>query len=141
MARNAYAAAFSRAQGGKHPGHARRGNKFGAKVTPCRHNHAHASRAEARRCDALHLLERAGEIVGLKQQPQYWFTINGRQVLHENGRRVGYKADFAYFEIGKDGRETAVVEDVKGAYRDNAWTLRKAMFRALYPEIDLREVS
>lgn len=112
------------------------GNKFGAKQARCHAGHSHASRAEARRCDQLHLLERAGAIRDLRQQPQFWFTIDGRQVKHENGRRVGYRADFDYFEGDRH-----VVEDVKGAYRDDAWTLRKAIFRALFPDVDLREVS
>ena len=111
-------------------------NKFGAKKCACHAGHGHASKAEARRCNELALLQRAGTIRELRQQPQFWFVIDGRQVKHEGGRRVGYKADFAYFE-----GETHVVEDVKGNYRDDAWTLRKAIFRALFPDIVLREVA
>jgi hypothetical protein len=111
------------------------GNKFSAKRAACQHDHEHASKAEARRCNELHLLERAGAIRELQHQPQFWFVIDGRQVKHEGGRRVGYRADFAYFEGDKH-----VVEDVKGAYRDDAWTLRKAIFRALFPQVELREV-
>ena len=111
------------------------GNKFSAKKCVCQAGHGHASKAEARRCDQLHLLQRAGQISDLQQQPQFWFVINGEQVKHEGGRRVGYRADFAYQEGGKP-----IVEDVKGAYRDDAWTLRKAIFRALFPTIELREV-
>lgn len=111
------------------------GNKFGARRAACAAGHAHASKAEARRCDTLHLLQRAGEIGELQQQPQFWFVIDGRQVVHEGGRRVGYRADFSYLSGGR-----LIVEDVKGAYRDDAWTLRKAIFRALFPDIELREV-
>lgn len=114
-----------------------RGNKFFAKKTPCRHGHTHASAREAKRCNELHLLLRAGEIEDLELQPQFWFSINGHQVKHENGRRVGYKADFRYTD-----RQTAqrVVEDSKGPFRDDAWTLRKAIFKALFPHLLLREV-
>lgn len=111
-------------------------NKFSAKITVCRAEHSHGSKREARRCDELHLLLRAGAIADLQQQPQFWFIINGAQAVHENGRRVGYKGDFSYIEAGR-----LVVEDVKGAYRDDAWTLRKAIFKALFPAIDLREVA
>ena len=113
-----------------------RRNKFGAKKAVCAEGHVHASKAEARRCDHLHLLARAGEIRDLEVQPQFWFVIDGEQVKHEGGRRVGYKADFSYRERGRH-----VVEDVKGGYRDDAWTLRKAIFRALFPDIELREVA
>ncbi len=128
------------------------GNKFGAKGCACSAGHQHPSKAEARRCDQLHLLARAGVIRDLEVQPQFWFVIpvvrevNGKvevsheQVKHEGGRRVGYRADFAYREARTDGAFRHVVEDVKGAYRDDAWTLRKAIFRALFPAIELREV-
>ena len=112
-----------------------RANKFSAKKAACHHGHGHASKAEARRCNELHLLERAGTIRDLQQQPQFFFVIAGVPVKHENGRSCGYRADFAYFEGDRH-----VVEDVKGNYRDDAWTLRKTIFRALFPEIDLREV-
>src|SRR3546814_5547959 len=74
-------------------------------------------------------------IADLVVQPQYWFAINGVQVKHENGRRLGYRADFAYRDIEKGAD---VVEDVKGGYRDDAWTIRKAVFRALFPNLELR---
>ena len=112
-----------------------RRNKFGAKKATCADGHLHASKAEARRCADLHELWRVGVIGDLTVQPQFWFIINGQQVKHANGRRVGYKADFSYWRGPRH-----VVEDVKGDYRDDAWTLRKAIFRALFPDIELREV-
>lgn len=111
-------------------------NKYGARKTVCGAGHQHDSKVEARRCGELHLLQRAGEIAELVVQPQYWFVINGTAVIHENGRRCGYRADFSYTERGK-----FIVEDVKGAYRDAAWVLRKAIFRACFPDIILKEVS
>lgn len=111
-------------------------NKYGAKKSVCCAGHKHDSKVEARRCGDLHLLQRAGEISELIVQPQYWFVINGTAVIHENGRRCGYRADFSYTERG-----SRVVEDVKGAYRDAAWVLRKAIFRACFPDIILKEVS
>ena len=112
-------------------------NKFFAKKTPCRQGHVHHSAREAKRCNELHLMLRAGDIEDLELQPQFWFAIDGKQVKHENGRRVGYKADFSYVDRHSGAR---IVEDSKGPFRDNAWTLRKAIFRALHPELVLREV-
>lgn len=114
-----------------------RGNKFFAKKTPCKQGHTHASGREAKRCNELHLMLRAGDIEDLELQPQFWFEIDGKVIKHSNGRRVGYKADFLY----TDRREAVrVVEDAKGPFRDNAWTLRKAIFKALNPHLVLREV-
>ena len=115
----------------------RGGNKFFAKKTVCNQGHTHASKREAKRCEELHLMLRAGDIEALEQQPQFWFELNGRPIKHENGRRVGYKADFGYIDRHSGSR---VIEDSKGPFRDNAWTLRKAIFRALYPDLVLREV-
>lgn len=110
-------------------------NKYSARKTACRNGHSHASGREARRCDELHLLERAGEITHLEIEPQFWFVIDGIQVKHTNGRRVGYKPDFTYRE--RDG--SVVAEDSKGV-RTEAYVLRAAMFRALFPHMELREV-
>jgi hypothetical protein len=111
----------------------KRGNKYHAKTAACSHGHTHDSRKEARRCDELHLLQRGGVISDLRVQVQFWFTIDGRQVKHENGRRVGIKLDFGYVENGAN-----VVEDTKGV-KTEAYVLRAAIFRALFPTIALRE--
>lgn len=127
-------------------------NKFGAKQTTCAAGHGHASRKEARRCNDLHLLERAGEIMALKQQPKFFFVVDGRAVTGDGGRQVFYTADFSYLEPAKkpagslvvvehDGKKLIhVVEDVKGPYRNDTWKLRKAFFRACFPQYELREV-
>ncbi|HOT83244.1 MAG TPA: DUF1064 domain-containing protein [Candidatus Defluviicoccus seviourii] len=112
----------------------KRGNKFHAKKAACQHGHTHDSRKEARVCDDYHILQRAGHISGLEVQAQYWFTINGVQIKHANGRRVGAKWDFRFTQDGK-----TVCADAKGV-RTEAYVLRAAIFRALYPEIELREV-
>jgi hypothetical protein len=46
----------------------KRGNKFGAKRCHCQSGHMHDSIAEARRCNDLVMLERAGAIRNLRQQ-------------------------------------------------------------------------
>jgi hypothetical protein len=114
----------------------RGGNKYGAKKTHCSVGHKHDSKREASRCEKLHQLEADGYISDLELQPQFWFDIDGKPLKHDNGRRVGYKADFLYTDMVEG---TRVVEDAKGmAARD--WPIRKAIFRALNPHLILREV-
>jgi len=117
-------------------------NKFSAKRTCCAHGHTHASKAEARRCDTLHLLQRAGSIRGLEQQPKFYFTMpDGRQVRDERNRAIRYTADFRFEELTPRGW-SPVVEDVKSrATMTEAATLRIAFFRAFHPDIELREVA
>jgi hypothetical protein len=113
----------------------RRFGKYRAVKAQCNAGHTHDSKREAIRCNELHALEAAGEISDLMIHPQYWFVINGRQLKHSNGRRVGYKSDFEYVENGM-----LVTEDVKGVVvRD--WPLRRAVFKALYPHHYLRETK
>ena len=114
----------------------KRPNKYGAKKTACRAGHVHASKREAARCDELHLLVRAGEIESLELHPKFWFSINGQQLKHDTGRRVGYTADFSFIDRQSGKR---VIEDTKG-FSARDWPLRKALFRALYPDLILREV-
>jgi hypothetical protein len=109
--------------------------KYRAVKAQCGAGHTHDSKREAIRCNELHILQAAGEITDLTIHPQYWFVINGRQLKHPNGRRVGYKSDFEYVENGM-----LVTEDVKGVVvRD--WPLRRAVFVALFPNHDLRETK
>jgi len=113
----------------------RRFGKYRAVKSQCRAGHTHDSKREAVRCNELHDLQAAGAISDLIIHPQYWFVINGRQVKHGNGRRVGYKSDFEYVEKGIN-----VTEDVKGVVvRD--WPLRRAIFIALFPDHQLRETK
>lgn len=110
-----------------------KGNKYQAVKTACGFGHEHASKKEARRCAELHLLQRAGEISDLELEPRYYFTVNGHVLTHDRGRRAVYTPDFRYREAG-----VLVVEDSKGM-RVRDWPLRKALFRACYPDILVRE--
>lgn len=111
----------------------KRFGKYRAVKSQCSAGHTHDSKREAIRCNELHALEAAGEITDLIIHPQYWFVINGKQLKHANGRRVGYKSDFEYIECG-----IKITEDVKGVIvRD--WPLRRAVFIALFPDHQLRE--
>lgn len=109
-------------------------SKYGAKKTVCGQGHQHDSKREAARCDELHDLWAVGQIANLEMQKQFWFCINGKQLKHRNGRRVGYLCDFAFIQNGKN-----VAVEVKGfSVRD--WPLRRAIFEALFPEWELREL-
>jgi len=105
----------------------RRSSKYNNQPTPCRHGHMHASVKEASRCNELHLLERAGKIERLEQQPQFPVEINAKRVCV-------YKADFAYFEGGR-----RVVEDVKG-YKTDVYKLKKKLVEAAHPGVKIVEV-
>lgn len=111
--------------------------KWKAKKAYCAEGHKHDSISEARRCDELHDMQELGYIDDLIVWPQFWFVINGRQVKHDNGRRLGVKLDFGYTLNGSD-----VVEDVKGSKSVDSrdWPIRKAIFKALFPTIELREI-
>lgn len=111
-------------------------SKYGAKKTPCANGHAHDSGREARRCNDLHILQRANEILNLRIQPRFEFNIAGRPVKMKNGQTARFTGDFAYTEA-KSLKD--VVEDSKGfVVRD--YPLRAALFRHLFPMIELREV-
>lgn len=69
-----------------------------------------ASKAEARRYSELRLLEKAGEIRGLRMQPAFALYVPHGHVQ----KRVGsYVADFEYQALTPKGW-TYVIEDVKG---------------------------
>ncbi|QQN73935.1 DUF1064 domain-containing protein [Croceicoccus sp. YJ47] len=107
-------------------------HKYRAKPTTCIHGHKHASKREAVRCVELHLLQQAGQIGDLEIEPTFTFQINGKPLKMENGQAAKYRPDFIYTENGQD-----IAEDVKGfVVRD--FPLRAALFRALYPTIELR---
>ena len=112
--------------------------KWKAKKAYCAEGHKHDSLSEAKRCDELHEMLERNEIDDLLVWPQFWFVINGRQVKHDNGRRVGYLADFQYTLNGQE-----IVEDVKPSHKaadSRDWPIRKAMFKALFPTYELREI-
>lgn len=77
------------------------------------------SAKEARRYSELKLLERAGEISGLKLQPRFSLKVLDRLV-------TTYVADFQYLE--RDG--SVVVEDAKG-FRTDVYKIKAKLFEAL----------
>ena len=100
-------------------------NKYGARKTRCNHNHLHDSMKEAYRCNDLYLLQQAGEISKLKQQPRFVlqksFKLGKKKI-----RKLEYVADFEYIENG-----VRTIEDVKGRLTA-VYKLKKKLFMYKY---------
>lgn len=113
----------------KHPRHAlleqtiaKKPNKYGAKKTYCTARHLHDSGKESRRCEELMLLEKAGEIEKLVQQPIFpLHGISGAKVCI-------YRADFAFVDARTN---VTVVEDCKGM-KTPIYRLKAKMMKAEY---------
>jgi hypothetical protein len=107
-----------------------RHTKYGNTPIRCHQNVMHHSKAEARRCDELHILQQAGEIGDLRAHPQpvYPLIVAGETVCK-------YVGDFEYTD--RDGK--TVTEDVKGM-RTEVYGLKAKLFRALYGR-EISEVS
>lgn len=102
-------------------------HKYRAQRTYCANGHWHPSKAEAKRCDELHLLQKAGEISRLEMQPKFPVSINGIKIFT-------YIADFAYFT-----RDERIVEDVKGQVLP-IYRLKKKAVEAFYAGVKIVEV-
>lgn len=102
-------------------------HKYRAQRTICQQGHSHPSKAEAKRCDELHLLQRAGQIHRLEREPSFPVSINGIKVFT-------YKADFSYFTDSE-----RVIEDVKGMVTP-VYRLKKKAVEAFYPGVKIVEV-
>jgi hypothetical protein len=97
-------------------------SKYGNIRSRCAQGKAHASKLEARRCDELHLLQRAGEVYTLKAHPQRSWALTVGKI--EVGK---YVSDFDYMD--RDGR--LIVEDCKGVATP-VYRLKKKLMLALY---------
>jgi len=99
-----------------------RRNKYNSRKTVCRQGHKHDSSKEAGRCNELNLLEKAGAIKWLKQQPV--FTLQAKFRLRGKGiRAITYRADFSYFDTES---KKFTVEDVKG-YKTEKYQIKKKL--------------
>ena len=109
-----------------------------ARKTACKHGHNHASAKEAARCADLHLRLRAGEIDALVVEPTYELKCGERPIRMGNGQLAKYRPDFTYLEQGR-----VIAEDVKAknGFIERDVPLRWALFKACYPEIELRVVK
>ena len=95
--------------------------------------HVFSSKAEARRYLQLLLMEKAGEISGLRLQPEYELIPSFKK-NNKTYRKTVYIADFEYKENGR-----IVVEDVKG-FSTDVYKLKKKMFEYKYPELTIKEI-
>lgn len=77
------------------------------------------SKKEAARYVQLKLMVKSGTVTDLELQPRYDLIINRQKCGF-------YKADFRYFENGKE-----VVEDVKGM-KTPIYNLKKKLIKAIY---------
>ena len=97
-------------------------NKYSNKKCRCASGHVHDSKKEAKRCNELTILERAGIIKDLRQQVKFVLIpsqkIGGKVVERE----CSYYADFCYTENGRK-----IVEDTKGMKVDSYIIKRKLM--------------
>lgn len=97
--------------------------------------HTFDSKKEAERFDQLMLMQRAGEIRGLRLQAQ--FTLQESYITPEGERvqAIRYVADFAYERKTKEDAYGAVywvpvVEDVKSrATKTQAYEIKKRLLR------------
>lgn len=103
------------------------------------------SQKEARRYDELLLMQQAGQIRGLRLQPQYTLQESYVTPEGERIRAIRYVADFSYQELrrGAGGVNESwhrVVEDVKStATRTREYEIKRKMLAALHG-IRIREV-
>lgn len=109
-----------------------------ARKTECVLGHKHASAREAARCVELHNRFRAGEIEALAFEPRYEFATERGPIKMGNGATMRFTPDFSYIENGK-----VVVEDVKSktGFMERDVPLRIALFRHLFPSVELRVVK
>lgn len=98
-------------------------SKFHNVPLRCMQGVMHQSSLEARRCNELHLLQRAGEIRDLEAhpQPRFKLDVNGVHVCD-------YLCDFRYHD-NKRGCE--IVEDTKGFYTEVS-RLKVRLMLAIY---------
>jgi hypothetical protein len=102
-------------------------HKYKAVRTECASGHSHPSKGEARLCDELHLLQKAGEIHRLEREVPFPVYINGVKVFT-------YRADFTYFTA-----DERVVCDFKGVLTP-IYRLKKKAVEAYYPGVKIVEV-
>lgn len=89
------------------------------------------SKREAKRYQALKLLEASGAIRHLELQTKYRIEVNGVLICT-------YTADFRYAEFNrKEQRWDLIVEDVKG-FANDRWPMKKKLMRACHG-IQVRE--
>ena len=105
-----------------------RRNKYSATGCRCKKNHYHDSRGEARYCDELNLLEKAGELQEYKTQVNYDLYINDKKICR-------HIVDFEV--INKEGKKE--IHEFKG-FSTALWQLKRKIFEAVYPDIEYKVI-
>lgn len=105
---------------------ARRASKYGNKKVTV-DGIKFDSKKESKRWLELKLLEKAGEIGGIKRQVAYNLAGRDGPILTPTGRQMVYKADFVYIDWTKGGAK--IVEDVKG-FCTKEYLIKKAILAA-----------
>lgn len=90
------------------------------------------SKAEADRYAELKIMEKAGEIFGLRLQPEYLLQ-EAFEHRGEKHQAIKYKADFQYIQKGQN-----IVEDVKG-HKTPEYKIKKKLFIKKYPNLVFKE--
>ena len=85
-----------------------RASKYSNRPLRCAGGHMHQSTLEARRCDELQLMEKAGLIRDLEQQVRFRLDVNGQHICD-------YICDWKYYD---NERGCEIVEDAKGLLTD-----------------------
>lgn len=96
-------------------------NKYSNTKCKCANGHIHDSKKEAKRCNELAILERAGIIQNLQQQVKFVLIPSQKLGGKVAERECSYYADFVYTENGRQ-----VVEDTKGVKTD-AYKIKKKL--------------
>lgn len=98
-------------------------NKYKSKRTKCGLGHSHPSRLECGYCEALQLLQKAGEIKSFEYARRYELRVNGKMIGF-------HKPDFTV----TTNEGTLEVHETKGMETAD-WHLRKNLFEAIYIDI------
>jgi hypothetical protein len=90
------------------------------------------SKREFERWRQLVLLEKAGEIVSLERQYEILLMGRDKAIKTPIGRTMRYIADFRYIDL-RTG--LWVIEDAKGGYHTETFTLKRAILQAMGIEV------
>lgn len=89
------------------------------------------SMKEAKRYGELKMLEKAGKVLDLQLQPEFVLMVNNAPLTYDSGRKIKYRADFAYLCTRRVKR---IVEDVKG-FKTTDYKIKKAIMKSMDIEV------
>ena len=110
----------------------------GTKRTTTADGITHDSKTEAQRWEELKLMQKAGEICGLKRQVSIGLTGRDGPIMTDSGKQQRvYKADFVYVD---NALGITVIEDRKG-HETDVFNLKKAILAAQGMEIHITKAK